>query len=352
MTDELRKEVVKIASCLNPLKGIRETSGRSDGKIVILDRGSLHEYLSAAKVADLKGTDYAYLQERYHNGIADIIDIPCGRCLNCRLNYARKWSERCMLESKCWEHNWFITLTYDDDHLPIVLHQDTGEVIASTLVPPDVVGFFKRLREYYDRVYNHKGIRFFLAGEYGDRTYRAHYHICAFNLPISDLVYWSRSPLGDCYYNSATLSTLWQHGHVVVGELTAQSAAYTARYCTKKINGNVDYDALGIHKEYVNMSRKPGIGVPYLLDHWQEIYADDTIYLPGGRTAKPPRIFDDKAAKLFGVDIRSLKIDRIDLARRALNLTVNEVGREYYSYLDDLEQDLIKRSKVLDRSKI
>ena len=92
----------------------------------------------------------------------------------------------------------------------------------------------KRLREYYRSEHNHVGIRFFLGAEYGDTTARPHYHILMFNCPIFDLEYYAKSPLGDVYFNSQTFAKLWQKGHVVIGELTSESAAYTARYCQKK----------------------------------------------------------------------------------------------------------------------
>ena len=54
-----------------------------------------------------------------HEGFADRrIDVPCGRCIGCRLEYSRQWAMRCVHEASLHEDNCFITLTYADDYLP------------------------------------------------------------------------------------------------------------------------------------------------------------------------------------------------------------------------------------------
>lgn len=269
-------------------------------------------------------------------------DVPCGKCLNCRLDYARTWSNRCMLESKQWRDNWFITLTYDDDHLHI------GEKGFATLHARDFTLFMKRLRKYYaDR--GHDEVRFYMAGEYGDQTFRPHYHMIAFNLPLNDLTFYSQSPLGDCYYNSLTLTSLWGHGHVVIGELTEQSAAYTARYCQKKADKKIDYAAIGIDKEFVRMSRRPGIGYGYLLDHLQEVYDEGKIYLPNGKTCFPFRYFDERAASL-GVNIEKAKSERLRRATLQQAEQVKMLSQDEWQRFEDLEEAITKRARSLRRN--
>lgn len=326
---------------------------QKSGEVVVISRSCFDVYQKSGRLhywtTDKDGTLRPNLEyDKY--GVADIFDVPCGHCINCRLDYAKKWSHRCLLEAKSWSENFFLTLTYDDEFLTPTFDNVTGELLGATLVPKDVTDFLKRLREKYRIEYDHTNIRFYMAGEYGDHTFRPHYHMIAFNLPIFDLKYYSKSPLGDCYYNSDTINSLWGKGHVVIGEVTAQSAAYTARYCQKKAGKEIDYAALGLHKEYTRMSRRPGIGLPYLQEHYESIYANDTIYLPDGKTCTPMRYFDDKAADLFGVDIESIKERRREVAAITTNFKVDEVSREYYSYLDDLEQECVKRSKILRRN--
>ena len=336
--------MVFIAQCLHPLAAYRS----KNGEIVFLGREGFEEYQKSGKLHSFSD-DTSKMIFKNH-GMVDIFYIPCGRCINCRLNYARKWSQRCLLESKCWDDNWFVTLTYDDDCLSPVFCEDTGEVIGSTLVPSDVTDFLKRLRSYYSDNFDHVGVRYYYCGEYGDHTFRPHYHLLLFNLPLNDLTVYSKSVLGDIYYNSQSLSRLWGKGHVVVGELTAQSAAYTARYVQKKATKKDDLTGTGFHKEFVRMSRRPGIALPYFEKNVGKIYENDLIYLPNGQTCHPMRYFDDKAAQ-YGVDIEGVKKRRLEVSNMINDEKVDQVGREFYEYLDDLENEFLKKSRSLIRNK-
>lgn len=85
--------------------------------------------------------------------VSDFIEIPCGQCIECRLQYARDWANRCMLEAQYHDENWFLTLTYDDDHLPDrheLVNCDTGEIVPSPIVSlnkDELSAFMKRLRK-------------------------------------------------------------------------------------------------------------------------------------------------------------------------------------------------------------
>ena len=94
--------------------------------------------------------------------------VPCGKCVNCKLNYAKMWSIRIMHELKDWDSACFLTLTYDEEHLP----KD------GSLDKQDLQKFFKRLR------FNLGGrkIKYFACGEYGEQYGRPHYHIIVFGL--------------------------------------------------------------------------------------------------------------------------------------------------------------------------
>ena len=85
-------------------------------------------------------SSYKQLTERY--GKDSILALPCGKCLPCRLNHAKEWAVRCVLESLDYESNYFLTLTYDDDHLP-----EDGRLHRS-----DVQKFLKRFRHHFGNV--------------------------------------------------------------------------------------------------------------------------------------------------------------------------------------------------------
>ena len=46
------------------------------------------------------------------------VELPCGQCMGCRLEHSRQWAIRMMHEASQYENNCFITLTYDNEHLP------------------------------------------------------------------------------------------------------------------------------------------------------------------------------------------------------------------------------------------
>ena len=59
-----------------------------------------------------------YWEKMIH--LPEIITIPCGKCLACRLDKAKEWATRSIMEAKLHNKNCFITITYDNKHLPKV----------------------------------------------------------------------------------------------------------------------------------------------------------------------------------------------------------------------------------------
>lgn len=214
------------------------------------------------------------------------LSIPCGQCIGCRLEKSRQWAIRCSLESQLYQNSYFLTLTYDDEHLPK----------SGSLVPDDLQKFLKRLRRYVEYHGSDKKIRFFACGEYGDNFLRPHYHAIIFNLDISDLKRFSTSFSGDIYYTSETINQIWKNGYVIIGEVTFESCAYVARYVTKKMTGSqADFYYEGRQPEFVRMSRRPGIGSDWLDQYKSDVYPHDYIVIRDGIKVKPPKYFD----KLF-----------------------------------------------------
>ena len=240
--------------------------------------------------------------------------IPCGNCIGCRLEYSREWANRGYLESKLYDKNsnWFVTITYDDEHLQKKEEIQTSDGFTyyhdennGTLVPGDLTQFIKNIRQIMKRDYNQDGIRFMACGEYGSEEYteRPHYHIIFFNLnlPLEDL--YNPRILGsynekNVYYQSHIIERAWNKGISNVSNATWNTIAYTARYITKKINGELSehaYAEKGQDKEFFRVSRKPGIGEGYFKEHWKEIYKNDEITIhnkKGVVKCKPPKYFD------------------------------------------------------------
>lgn len=283
------------------------------------------------------------------NHIAKKIEIPCGQCIGCRLAYSREWANRCMLEAKEHKNNWFLTVTYRDEHLPLtpIVNTETGELThISTLRPKDIQKFIKDLRRYYEHHYNHKGIRFYLCGEYGSLTERAHYHILIYNLPIYDLKLHKKMRTGPLY-NSETLEKIWKKGFIGICEMTWETCAYTARYMMKKHKGERAkeyYENKGIEPEFCRMSRRPGIGKKYFDLNKEEIYKNDEIWLTGGngkaKKIKPPKYYD----KLYDIENHD-EMEQIK-AEREYKLYENEKTKMTKTTLSKEEQrNIEKRAK-------
>ena len=162
--------------------------------------------------------------------------VPCGKCIGCRKAKAREWALRCTHEATLHEESHFLTLTYDDRHLP------GGE--PGTLCPADLKYFFKDYRNHLDRNEAGTKIRYFACGEYGenrdlrtlDTLGRPHYHVLIFGHRPRDL---EQETGGDSpLYSSDLIKRLWPYGHHSIGDVTPESAAYCAQYSLKKIDGD------------------------------------------------------------------------------------------------------------------
>ena len=138
--------------------------------------------------------------------------LPCGKCLECRLDYARQWAIRCIHEAQMHPKNAFVTLTYSDEYLK-----------SPKLVYSDFQKFMKRLRKSSE-----KKIRFYHCGEYGEESLRPHYHGLLFNYDFEDKKLFKEEQ-GNRLFTSETLSRLWPKGNHIIGEVSRGSSGYVAR---------------------------------------------------------------------------------------------------------------------------
>lgn len=159
-----------------------------------------------------------------------------------------------MLEANLHSDNAFVTLTYSDEHLPIV--QKDSKLLA-TLIPTHLSLWLKRLRKEIAPL----RIRYFAVGEYGDQTERPHYHAIVFGLPTCRFggSRYNRNRVNCCYYCDLVRDT-WKMGQVQLGTVETSSAQYVCGYVTKKLTAADDPRLAGRHPEFARMSRKPGVG--------------------------------------------------------------------------------------------
>lgn len=216
--------------------------------------------------------------------------IPCKRCIGCRLDYSREWANRGYLEAKNWEQNYFVTLTYNNEHLPK----------NQSLQPKEFSNFIKRLRRELDyKNIQHAGIRFMGCGEYGSdkNTKRPHYHVILFNCKLPIETFYNPTIINNAmYYNNTIIEKCWKNGFSNITDVTWNNIAYTARYITKKIYGKEAKEAYkDLEPEFFRTSRNPGIAGYYYNDHADEIYQNDEIIIrnkKGSISSKPPKYFD------------------------------------------------------------
>lgn len=237
-----------------------------------------------------------------NQGYIDLpVVVPCGQCIGCRLERSRQWAIRCVHESSLYTDNTFLTLTYSPENLP----KD------SSLVHSDFQKFMKLYRRKYGN-----GIRYFMCGEYGDQFQRPHYHACIFNHDLPDKKLHKQTDLGHKLYGSMELDKLWKKGIARVGGFSFETAAYVARYVTKKVTGAKALDHYNLidpygeilkerRPEYAYPSKggrsgKGGIGREWFEKYIRDVYPDDFIVLNrGGHKLKPPRFYDKLLEKEY-----------------------------------------------------
>lgn len=258
-----------IMACYSPLRGYRSKQRTDNGK-----RGIVFNR---------------------KDGYADQpVELPCGRCIGCRLEYARQWAMRCMHEASLHKDNSFITLTYNEENVPY----------GYTLVKKDYQDFMKRLR-YHTRT----KIRFYACGEYGEEDLRPHYHACLFGYWPKDARVLKVQDNGHKLFVSKELESIWGKGFAPFGAVTFESAGYCARYICKKITGDRSREAYWrvdektgvchqVSPEFALMSRggrngPGGIGKGWIDKYGLEVYNADSVII-NGREVLPPKYYDDQ----------------------------------------------------------
>ena len=279
-------------------------------------------------------------------------EVPCGKCIGCCMENALMWKTRIIHESKCWENNLFVTLTYAPEHLYPCEVSGLGQ-----LYRPHFAEFMDRLRErlagelpvkkrvrygtkdkgFSFRDVEVRPIRYFMCGEYGDETARPHYHAVLFNCKLPD---------GRLFRNgtiqSKLLEDVWQRGQVQVSRLNSARAGYVAGYVIKKAARRAELlnratgEVYDREPEFRGMSCRPGLGA-YLYARFADDFIRTDRAVIDGKEVKVPRFYwlkmqGDAPAEV----VERIKEERVERARsfdRKENSVARRAVREEYQRL-------------------
>lgn len=220
------------------------------------------------------------------------VEVPCGQCIGCRLEYARQWAVRAVHELKCHKRSCFLTLTYSDKNLP----QD------GLLEKKELQKFQKRLAKYIAPI----RVRYMSCGEYGEETNRPHYHIILYGYDFPDKEKYSENQ-GYPIYTSKILDRLWEYGECKIGSVTFESCCYVARYMLKKQKGKNKRTDGG--EEFLFSSRQPGLGEMHYQKYKGEIYETDSVIVRG-KEMRPPKYYDSKFEEYAEKEMAEIKKGR------------------------------------------
>lgn len=212
--------------------------------------------------------------------------VPCGHCIECVQDYTREWTFRILDEASKYDKCCFLTLTYNDEHLPS----------DGSLNKRDYQLFLKRFRKSVGKV------RYFGCGEYGGKFLRPHFHIILFGYYPSDCYYWCKSKSGEELFRSPTIEKYWSYGFSYVGAVSFSSAKYCAKYMQKYLF-ETDLRLADKLPPFTFMSTHPGIGGDY-----NKCLSTDKLY-EAGKYVKTPRYYL-KRAEADGINLTDLKANR------------------------------------------
>lgn len=260
--------------------------------------------------------------------------VPCGKCMKCRARRTSAWSFRLMQEEKVSTSAFFLTLTYDVDHVPIT---SAGYM---SIEKKHLQKFFKRLRRAHDRNLcgvneGERPLKYFAVGEYGGRGWRPHYHVIIFNAKLElligkldadavrrgDLVLDGKVP-----YKCAS----WTLGHITLGQVNEASVGYTLKYISKQSRV----------PQHRNDDRVPEfslksefLGINYLSPEmiaWHKADINNRMYcnLEGGKKCTMPRyykmkMYSEEEREVAGKVTREKMIEREEKAKL-------QVGAKYH----------------------
>lgn len=247
------------------------------------------------------------------------IPVPCSKCPPCMKRRTSGWSFRLVKEGDRSKSALFVTLTYDNEHVP------RSKKNFKTLDKTHVQKFMKRLRKL-----SNAKIKYYAVGEYGGETMRPHYHLIMFNA------------------NAEMVQRAWALdnktiGHIHIGSVTEASIGYTLKYMTKQgkipVHKNDDRQ-----KEFSLMSK--GLGSNYLTENminWHKSDLNKRMYVPmkDNKKIAMPRYYKDK---IYNEAEKTKVANAIkEMAEKLQTEEMQEYGEDYYSIMAERHYHAFKK---------
>ncbi len=274
------------------------------------------------------------------NGL--IIQVPCNKCIGCKLDYSRRWATRAINEAFLYDHYRncsFLSLTFNEENLN---RTNLGYSVDKAFFK----SWVKRLRFAIKDKYNVE-FRHMSCGEYGSKRGRPHYHMLIFGFDFPDKYIFkvNRTKYGDVinYYRSPFLESLWHlpgrtdtAGYCIIGNVTFESCAYVARYVTKKMQDKTLYGDQ--QPEFLSVSRMPGLGYDYCVKYLKNIFETRKVALPNGFSSPVPRYYESVCEKLDPELYYTYKSDKFNEFYKEMLRKFNEKSNPDKKRLQALEE--------------
>lgn len=259
--------------------------------------------------------------------------VPCGKCLACKKERSKAWAIRLMLESLSWDDCCFITLTYDPENVPFTDVMLNSQKLPYTLFKRDLQLFFKRLRRDLD--YDGRKIKYYAVGEYGDHTFRPHYHAIIFGMSSLDRSLFEEN---------------WNKGIVDIGDVTIKSCNYVAGYVQKKLYGEVADDVYGLREWPFSVMSK-GLGKAYIEENYEDLYKNGFVLFQSRKIALS-RYFWETMKKDNLIPYSSLDIGL--RRRKSMHFAKDKLEREYnkLGLFNEKEQAEFEERRLQARKKV
>lgn len=257
--------------------------------------------------------------------------VPCGKCLGCRISRSREWAIRLMHESYSHAESIFVTLTYNEENLPL----------NNQISKQELTLYLKRLRKRLEP----RKIRYYACGEYGDETGRPHYHLIIFGLGLDEH---TLTKYGQNYaVEKGPALDAWKKGFVVIGEVNYNTCRYTAEYIQKKLYG---WKAKDDPRQQPFALMSKGLGYSFAEKHQQYLY-DNLMITHQGVPMAMPKYYAQKLDLVS--DIKMSQEYMKAIRKRDFEKKYRDKGEDPALVQRDInnhkEHELKKRSKLFNK---